>query len=149
MDNLYNSAAFCKAAYKHCRKVLCHGVTRSGMRGIPSVQQAEVKNRKGQIYVRGTVKAAIYYGDGECPNLVASSVYDAKPVHYLSMVPEELKWTTVDKAVYNVDSGEVELLKFLRLGHIDKYNQKMGNVDFADQLRGTYRLDKNTRNRKW
>ena len=28
MDNLYNSAAFCKAAYRHPRKVLCHGVAR-------------------------------------------------------------------------------------------------------------------------
>ena len=35
MDNLYNSAAFCKAVYNHKRKVLCHGVTRMGMRGIP------------------------------------------------------------------------------------------------------------------
>ena len=31
MDNLYNSAAFCKAAYNHKKKVLCHGVTRMGM----------------------------------------------------------------------------------------------------------------------
>ena len=35
MDNLYNSAAFCKAAFKHGYQVLVHGVTRKGMRGIP------------------------------------------------------------------------------------------------------------------
>ena len=31
MDNLYNSAVFCKVAYNHKKKVLCHGVTRMGM----------------------------------------------------------------------------------------------------------------------
>ena len=53
------------------------------------------------------------------------------------------------KDVFNVDSGEVESLEFLRMNNIDKYNKEMGNVDLADQLRGNYRLDKNIRNRKW
>mmetsp|Transcript_10595 Transcript_10595/g.12010 ORF Transcript_10595/g.12010 Transcript_10595/m.12010 type:complete len:341 (-) Transcript_10595:756-1778(-) len=45
-DNLYNSAAFCRASYLHEKKPLVHGVTRKGMRGIPPcVQQEEVKNR--------------------------------------------------------------------------------------------------------
>ena len=99
--------------------------------------------------MRSTVKAAVLEGDPKCPNLVASSVYDAKPVHYFSMVSGEVKWVEVNKDVYNVDSGEVEQLKFLRLGHINKYNEEMGSVDLAYQMRGSYRLDKNTRNRKW
>ena len=37
MDNLYNSAKFCRAGYLHDMKVLCHGVTRKGGRGIPNV----------------------------------------------------------------------------------------------------------------
>ena len=42
MDNLYNSTAFCRAAYNHAGKILCQGVTRKGMRGIPpSVLQGE------------------------------------------------------------------------------------------------------------
>ena len=150
MDNLHNSAAFCKAAFNHSKKVLTHGVTRLGSRGVPPcVHQLEIKNRKQQISVRGTVKAAVLRDDPDCPNLVASSVYDAKPVHYLSMVCNELKWVTVDKPVYNVESGEVEKLSFLRLNNIAKYNKEMGDVDLADQLRGNYRLDKNIRNRKW
>ena len=85
--NLYNSAGFCRAAYNHPRKVLCHGVARKSGRGIPpSVLQEEVKNITQQRDVRGTVKAAVLEGDLGCPNLVASSVYDTKPVHYLSMV---------------------------------------------------------------
>jgi hypothetical protein len=30
MDNLYNSAAFCGAAFLHLEKVLCHGVVQKG-----------------------------------------------------------------------------------------------------------------------
>ena len=91
--------------------------------------------------MRGTVKAAVLEGDPKCPNLVASSVYDAEPVDYLSMLSGEVKWVEVNKDVYNVDSGEVEKLKFLRLGHINKYNKETGSVDLADQLRGSYHLD--------
>ena len=65
------------------------------------------------------------------------------------MVPGEVKWVEVNKYVYNLDSGEVEQLEFLRLGNINKYNKEIGSVDLADQLRGSYCLDKNTRNCKW
>ena len=51
--------------------------------------------------------------------------------------------------VYNVDTGKVEALKFLRLNQIDKYNNGMGDVDVADQLRGVYKLDCWVRNSKW
>ncbi len=150
MDNLYNSTAFCKAAVNHKRKVLCHGVTRKGMRGIPTaVIQNEVKNRKEQLKVRGTVKAAVLENDPKCRNLVASSVYDTKPVHYLSMVCNELKWVEVERDVFNVDSGKREKLTFLRMNTIDNYNKTMGYVDIADQLRGNYRCDHWLRNRKW
>ena len=43
--------------------------------------------------------------------------------------------------MYNVDTGLVEKLKFLRLNEIDDYNNQMGDVDQADHLRGSYRLD--------
>ena len=72
MDNLYNSAAFCRAGYNHTRKILCQGVTCKGMRGIPpSVLQVEQKSRKDQIKFRGTVKAALLEGYDACLNLVA------------------------------------------------------------------------------
>ena len=125
MDNLYNSAAFCRAAYNHEKKVLCHGFTRRGKRGIPKhVQQKEVKNRKEQIAVCGTVKAEVLEGDPNCPNMVALSIYDAKLVHYLSMVLDELKWTEMEKQVFNVDSGEVEEMRFLCLNNINNTTRK-------------------------
>jgi hypothetical protein len=111
--------------------------------------QDEVKNRVDQVRVRGTVKAAKLEGDPGCPCLVASSVYDSKPVHYMSMVSSELKWVMKEKPVYNVDTGETEKMQFLRMNNINEYNDTMGNVDLADQLRGSYRLDHWVRNRKW
>ena len=51
--------------------------------------------------------------------------------------------------VYNVETGKVEDLKFLRLNQIDKYNNGMGDVNVDNQLRGVYRLDRWVRNRKW
>ena len=43
--------------------------------------------------------------------------------------------------VYNVETGKVEALKFLRLNQIDNYNNGIGYVDVSNQLRGVYRLD--------
>ena len=41
-------------------KVMVHGVIRKGMRGIPpAAKQEEAKNRKKQLEVQGTVKAAV------------------------------------------------------------------------------------------
>lgn len=50
--------------------------------------------------------------------------------------------------MYNVDTEEVEILEFLRMGHTDNYNNTMGHVDVADQLRGFYCLDAKIRNLK-
>jgi hypothetical protein len=69
----------------HLRKVLCHGVVQKGGRGAPKcIIQEEVKDRNKQIAVRGTVKAAHLQGDDVVKCLLASSVYDTKPVHYLT-----------------------------------------------------------------
>ena len=132
------------------------------------------------------MKAAVLRGAKECVNLVASSVYDSKPVHYLSMVCNKIKWVVKEKVcgvfclfifylknilttpqlhlfvpflfsfilsslkpVYNVDTHCTEVLRFLRLNQIDTYNNTMGHVDLAAQLRGTYRPDIWLRNRKW
>ena len=53
------------------------------------------------------------------------------------------------KPVYNVDSGMIEKLRFLRMEHIDAYNFTIGNVGVEDQLRGICRLDTWVRNQKW
>ena len=106
-------------------------------------------NKKDQLKVRGTVKAAVLVGDPDCPNLIASSVYDTKPVHYLSMASDSIKWIVKERKVFNVDTNQIEKLQFMRLNQINEYNNGMGDVDLADQLRGVYRLDTWVRNRKW
>jgi Transposase IS4 len=106
MDNLYISAKFIASAFKHERKVLVAGVCRKGGRGFPqAVLQEEVKARTEQIKVRGTVKAAVLEGDESCPNLVAVSVYDTKPVHFLSMSCESIEWITKERKVFVASTG--------------------------------------------
>ena len=77
---------------------------------------------------------AVIQGDTKCPNLVASSIYDTKPVHFLSMVCTEVKWVLKLRQVYNVDTGMIETMNFLRMNNIDHYNFSMGHVDLSDQL---------------
>jgi Transposase IS4/SAP domain len=150
MDNLYMSAKFARNSFNHPNKVLIAGVTRKGMRGLPQcVMQEEAKNRSDQLKVRGTVKAAILEGDPLCPSLIATSVYDTKPVHFLSMSCNSINWITKERRVFNVDSGGVEGMRFLRLNINDSYNNEMGHVDVSDQLRNYYRFDQWLRKRKW
>eukprot|EP00536_Pseudo-nitzschia_multiseries_P003570 jgi/Psemu1/8122/gm1.8122_g len=132
MDNLYNSVMFCKAAFRHSKQVMCHG---------------ELKSIRAEREAWGTVKAAVLEGNPECAFLIASSVYDTKPVHYLSMVTSVIEGVEKEKVVYNVDTEQKEKMKFLHLNQLDTYNHGMGGI--ADQLRGVYRLDRWVQNRKW
>ena len=100
MDNLYNYVNFCKRAWNYKRKLKVHGVTRNGIRGIPGcVVQEEKKPRKKKLEVRGTTKAEILKRKPKCPDLIATSVYYTKPVHYMSISSEELKWVVCEKDV--------------------------------------------------
>ena len=65
------------------------------------------------------------------------------------MVCDILKWFVMEKPCFNVDTGMAETLIFLRVNTIHEYNNTMGCVDLADQLWGTYRIDKGLRNRNW
>jgi Transposase IS4/SAP domain len=150
MDNLYMSVRFVAASYKHPKKVLVAGVTRKGNRGYPKAAlQEEVKSRTEQLAVRGTVKAVVLEGDTECPNMVAVSVYDTKPVHFLSMTCESIKWITKERKIFSSEMNKTTTIKYLRLNVNDNYNKEMGHVDVSDQLRNHYRFDHWQRNRKW
>jgi hypothetical protein len=150
LDNLYNSTKFARDAFvgKNCKMV--HGMTCKSGRGLPScVLQEELKNAKEAEKVRGLTKAAVLEGDAECPNLVAFSVYDTKLVHFLSMSCSELKWIEKVKLVFNKKEEKRVQMRFLRCKVNDDYNNGVNGVDMADQLRGSYRIDRWMCKRKW
>jgi hypothetical protein len=111
-------------------------------------QEEEVKNRNEQMKVKGTVKAAVLKGDDDCVNLVAVSVYNTKPVHFLLMSCELVEWITKEQKVFSSNTRKYEKLKFLRLNINDNYNIEMGHVDVSDQLWNYYRFDHCMRKQK-
>ena len=152
-DNLYMAAKFALASFQHQRRVMVEGVTRTHARGLCNeVVQMEVKGKERINAVKGTVKAAVLEDCAplaSCP-LVAASVYDTKPVHFLSMCCEEIKWIEKTRQTWDKSTSCMRLGRFLRLCINDSYNLNMGDVDVSDQLRGSYRPDaKWTRKHKW
>jgi hypothetical protein len=148
MDNLFNSQKLFTALY--LAKALGHGVARTNGRGIPpSVIQKEEKNANAAAALSGTTKAAVLKNSPDCPDLLAVSVYDTKPVHFLSTVSESVFWIQKKRKVWDAVHQEVKLIGFLRLNIVDDYNNDMNSTDIADQLRNVYRCDHWMRNRKW
>jgi hypothetical protein len=152
-DNLYMAAKFALRSFQHDKKVLIEGVTRVGGRGIPhEILQNEVTTKAAINATKGTVKAAVLQ---DCPPLVGcplvcASVYDTKPVHFLSTCCTKVEWITKTRKTWDHESGGYRIGQFLRLCINDSYNRKMGDVDIADQLRGNYRPDaKWMRKMKW
>jgi len=146
MDNLFNSVKLFTALYRE--RTLAHGVVRTHGRGLPdAVIQREEKNVKRAESLRGTTKAARMQNNPACPDILAMSVYDTKPVHMLSTVAESVVWTKKTRKVW--DGKAKTEMAHLRLNVIDDYNSNMNGTDVADQLRGVYRPDHWMRNRKW
>ncbi len=114
-----------------------------------AVIQQEESNKKKAMEVRGTTKAAVLEDDPECPNVVAFSVYDTKPVPFLSTFVKSLKWIERAKKVYNPSEGHCILMSFLHPNIIEDYNNSMNGVDIADQLCNHYSVDHWMQKRKW
>ena len=149
MDNLYQSQKFLTKMYKD-NKVLCGGTCRTWGRGLaPNVIQKEVKSKSQQGEVRGTVRAAVLMNNPNAPNMLSISVYDTKPVHFLTMHEYSVVWVKCKRLVYNKVTRQNVEVDFWRMAVINNYNGSMGWVDVVDQLRNYYRQDKNMRNRKY
>ena len=94
-------------------KVMAHGVTQPSLRGIPScIKQNEVTRKKELENVRHTVKAAKLTGDSICSDLVVISLYDTKPVYFLSNVCKEIKWIEKTKKVHDEVQQKYINMKF-------------------------------------
>ena len=148
MDNLFNSQKLYTALY--ITETLGHGVARTSGRGVPlSVIQREEKNKDRAEKLRGTTMAARLLHSAACPDLLAVSTYDTKPVHILSMTAESVKWDVKERSVWSAAIQKKAMMKYLRLNVIEEYNNHMNATDIADQLRGNYRPDRWMRQRKW
>ena len=120
------------------------------MRGIPPcVKKDELNPKKQHIDTRGASNEAVTEGGPKCTNLIEASMYDTTPVHYISIVSEELKWVVKEKECFNFETGKVIKFRFLRMNCTKKYNNKMGGVGIADNPINYYRVYFGVRKRKW
>ena len=151
MDNLFMSAKLCRTAYVSLEsKVLLHGVTRVSGRGLPkSVIQEPVTTLNELQTLTGTTKAAVIIGDNECPALIAFSVYDSKPVHFLSSIATEIKWLRKDRKIYDYMVDDCVRMNFLRTNFQEMYNYGMNKIDLGDQYRTYYKMNHWKRQTKW
>ncbi len=133
MDNLFNSQKLFTALY--LAKALAHGVCRTKHRGLPpSIIQSVEDNAKKAENLCGTTKAAQLSNLPDCPNLLAVSVYDTKPVHILSTHSEDIQWVEKKHKVWSDIHQQIELIGFLRLNVVNDYNNGMNDTDISDQL---------------
>ena len=152
MDNLFISAKFIRAAFSELKsRVMIHGVCRMKGRGLPSIVHQEdfTKDRPRANLHYGDVKAAVLQGDPKCPNLIAFSVYDAKPVYFLSTAAEKVCWEKNTRSVYDKTLRKKVKIHYYRSNIQIFYNFHMNYVDVADQLRGSYGFQHWVQNRKW
>jgi hypothetical protein len=131
MDNLFNSVKLFEGLYR--AKALAHGVAQKYGRGLPStIIQKEEKNKDMAGKLRGTTKAAKLAHNPGCPDVLAVSTYDTKPVHVLSTVAESVEWMVKQKKVWSATEKKKCFVKFLHLNIIEDYNMKMNSTDIAD-----------------
>ena len=107
------------------------------------------KTKKNKELHYGDVKAARLHGDPACSNLIAFSVYDAKPVYFLSMACEKVRWDKNTRNVYDKTKRQKVPVNYYRSNIQNFYNYHMNSVDIADQLRQSYGFQHWVRNRKW
>ncbi len=97
MDNLFNSKKLYEALYR--TEALSHGVAHTKGQGIPpSIIQKEEKNISRAEQLCGTTMAPRLINYDACPNLLAASVYDTKPVNILSCAAVCVKWIVTSEA---------------------------------------------------
>ena len=77
---------------------------------LPFIKQEYLKSKKAHIDTRDISKAEVLKWGLKLTKLIEAIVYDTKPIHYSSMVQEDLKCLIKDKKCFNIDTGEVSKL---------------------------------------
>ena len=110
MDNLYNIGKLCRAAY--VEKKLLHGVDRKHGQGMPEeIIQQEVNSKRKQDEIKREVKVVVMKGDTTFTYVLACSICDTNPVHIISTVSDNVKWTHTKKKFYSkIDKKTVDMV---------------------------------------
>ena len=61
----------------------------------------------------------------------------------------KVEWRKKNKIVWRKYPQQMADINFYCLNIIEQYNYNMSNVDIEDQFRGSYRINKWMRKRKW
>ena len=99
--------------------------------------------------MRVTFCAAKLVSDNMCPSLITVSVYDTKPIHFLTMEAEKIKWEEKTQNVNDKGKGNWVKMKLLRININDDYTYGMGGADVDDHILGSYRHNHWMHNFKW
>ena len=67
----------------------------------------------------------------------------------MSVACEWIKWIKKDRKLFDKTQQKMVAALFYQFNVIDYYNHFKGNVDTADQLKGSYLFDHWMRKRKW
>ena len=66
-----------------------------------------MNSKKPHIETRVTLKAEVLKGDPKISKIIEASISDTKPIYYICMVSEELKWGIKEKQYFTVNLGKV------------------------------------------
>ena len=77
------------------------------------------------------------------------SVYDTKPVIFISIGCNAIKWVQKKRQVYDPKTKMVSDVHFLSLNVNDYYNYNMNSFDLSDQLHNVHQVDNWVHKCKW
>ena len=86
------------------------------------------------------MKSAVLDGVPDLTGLVAVSVYDTNPVHFLSMCCKAIKWVQKTRQLCDPETQMVRDDHFLSFNVNDLYRYNMNSADLSDQLRNVYQV---------
>ena len=76
-------------------------------------------------------------------------MHNSKSTYFLSSSCDSIEWIKKTKKVWAYENNCIMDLEFLWLSSINNYNNRIGNVDIANQNRSSYRLDRFMKKMKW
>ncbi|KAK3247492.1 hypothetical protein CYMTET_43012 [Cymbomonas tetramitiformis] len=133
-DNLFTSKNFMDWLY--ARNRFGAGVCRTSGRGLPACVVQDVAKKKAELEAAvGTVKVA----RSSDYKVLAFSVYDAKPVHFMTSLHTSVKHVEKTRQIFDALAQQKVEIQYKRINVIDDYNYNMNGVDRCDQMRNQYR----------